>query len=328
MDDDVNEDRASEADRRAAHWVARLEGRPLDDAERDAFRDWLEADPDHRLAFEEAHSAWRSLDLLRRDPGALRALARPGRRKPISRAGIAGVVALLALGLLALRYQIGDPWIALAADWRTAPGQMRQVTLDDGSLVDLGPDSAIAVHFSAETRQVTLLAGDAFFQAAPRAGAERRPFVVAAARGTTTALGTQFLVEARADGARVTAVEHRIEIAFDTPERGDERIVLSPGTAVEYDLSHGLGPVDAADLDAATAWRNGLLVFDSVPLEDVVRKLNRYRRGRIVIADPQLAQRKVSGVFASGNLDDVIRTITAELGASASSLPPLVTVLY
>lgn len=328
MDDDVNEDRASDVDRRAAHWVARLDGRPLDDAERAAFRDWLEADPDHRPAFEEAHSAWRSLDLLRRDPGPLRALARPGRRKPVSRAGMAGVIMLLALGLLALRYQIGDPWIALAADWRTAPGQMRQVTLDDGSLVDLGPDSAIAVNFSAEARRVTLLAGDAFFQATPRAGAERRPFVVEAGQGTTTALGTQFLVEGRADGARVTAVEHRIEIAFDTPERGDERVVLSPGTAVEYDLSHGLGPVDAADLDEATAWRKGLLVFDSVPLEDVVRKLNRYRRGRIVIANAQLAQRKVSGVFATGDLDGVIRTITAELGASASSLPPLVTVLY
>ena len=328
MDDDVNEDRASEADRHAAHWVARLDGRPLDAAERDAFRDWLEADPDHRLAFEEAHSAWRSLDLLRRDPGPLRALARPSRRKTLGRAGMAGIIALLALGLLVLRYQIGDPWIALAADWRTAPGQMRQVTLDDGSLVDLGPDSAIAVEFGADERRVTLLAGDAFFQAMPRAGAERRPFVVEAGHGTTTALGTQFLVEGRADGARVTAVEHRIEIALALPERGDERVVLSPGTAVEYDLSRGLGPVAASDVDEATAWRKGLLVFDSVPLEDVVRTLNRYRRGRIVIANPQLAQRRVSGVFASVDLDGVIRTITAELGASASSLPPLVTVLY
>lgn len=326
MDDDVNEDRTSDVDGRAAQWVARLDGRPLDDAERDAFRDWLEADPDHRLAFEEAHSAWRSLDLLRRAPGPLRALARPGRRKPVSRAGMAGLIALLAVGLLALRYQIGDPWIALAADWRTAPGQMRQVTLDDGSRVDLGPDSAIAVAFGADERRVTLLAGEAFFQAMPRAGAERRSFVVEAAHGTTTALGTQFLVEARADGARVTAVEHRIEIAV--PERGDERVVLSPGSAVEYDLSRGLGPVAASDVDEATAWRKGLLVFDSVPLEDVVRKLDRYRRGRIVIANPRLAQRKVSGVFASGDLEGVIRTITAELGASASSLPPLVTVLY
>lgn len=327
-DDGVNQDQSSEADRRAALWVARLDGGPLDAEEREAFRSWLDADPDHRAAFEEAHSAWRSLGLLHREPGPLRAVPRPQRRKPVSRAGIAGAVVLLGVGLLALRYQIGDPWIAFAADWRTAPGQTRQVALDDGTLVDLGPDSAIAVQFDAHERRVALLAGEAYFQAAPRAGREVRPFVVAAARGTTTALGTQFQVEEREGGARVTAVEHRIEIAYDAPGRGDARVVLSPGSTVEYDPAGGLGPVDTADVEDATAWRRGFLVFDSLPLEEVVRRLNRYRRGRIVVADPQLAQRKVSGVFASADLDGVIRTITAELGARASSLPPLVTVLY
>lgn len=328
MDDGVNEDRSSDADRRAAQWVARLDGRPLDDAEREAFRRWLEAHPDHRAAFDEAHSAWRSLDLLRRDPGPLRAVPRPKPKKTVSRAGIAGIVAILAIGLLGLRYQIGDPWIALAADWRTEPGQIRQVTLDDGTLVDLGPDSAIALHFSGSERRVTLLAGEAFFQAAPRAGNERRPFVVDATPGTTTALGTQFLVEQREGGARITAVEHRIEVALDMPERGADSVVLSPGDTVQYDSSNGIGRVDTVDVAEVTAWRSGLLVFDSVPLEEVVRKLNRYRRGRIVVVNAQLAQRRVSGVFATSDLNDVIRTITAELGASASSLPPLVTVLY
>ena len=328
MDDGVNEDRSSEVDRRAALWVARLDGRPLDDAEREAFRDWLEAHPDHRPAFEEAHSAWRSLDMLRRDPGPLRGVSRPARKKPISRAGIAGVIAILALGLAGLGYQIGDPWIAFTADWRTEPGEMRQITLDDGTIVDLGPESAIALHFTADERRVTLLAGEAFFQAMPREGSELRPFIVDAAHGTTTALGTQFLVEERADGAKITAVEHRIEVSLDMPEHASESVILSPGDTVEYDLTRGLGHVDTADLDEVTAWRKGLLVFDSMPLEEVVLKLNRYRRGRIVVANAQLAQRKVSGVFATSDLNDVIRTITAELGASASSLPPLVTVLY
>ena len=166
------------------------------------------------------------------------------------------------------------------------------------------------------------------FQATPREGNERRPFIVDAAHGTTTALGTQFLVEERADGAKITAVEHRIEVSLNMPERTPESVVLSPGDTVEYDLKGGLGHVDTADLDEVTAWRKGLLVFDSMPLEEVVLKLNRYRRGRIVVANAQLAQRRVSGVFATNDLNGVVRTITAELGASASSVPPLVTVLY
>ncbi len=327
MDDGVNEDRSSAADRHAAQWVARLDGRPLDDAERKAFRLWLDAAPDHRAAFEEAQSAWRSLDLLRHDP-LLRAVPRPKAKKPASRSGAAGILAILAIGLLGLRYQMGDPWIAFAADWRTAPAELRKVTLDDGTIVDLGPDSAIAMQFNDTERRVTLLSGEAFFLAAPRGGNERRPFVVDAGHGTTTALGTQFLVEERLDGARITAVEHDIEVALHMPEHAAERVVLSPGHTVEYDQTRGLGQVGTADVAGITAWRTGLLVFDSVPLEEVVRKLNRYRRGRIIIANAQLAQRRVSGVFATRDLNDVIRTITSELGASASSLPPLVTVLY
>jgi len=328
MDDGVNEDRSSDADRHAAQWVARLDGRPLDDGERAAFRLWLEADPDHRPAFEEAQSAWRSLDLLRHDPGLLRALPRPKAKKPVSGAGILAVLAVLAIGVLGLRYQIGDPWIALAADWRTAPAEIRQVTLDDGTIVDLGPDSAIALRFNREERRVVLLSGEAFFHATPRGGAERRPFVVDAAHGTTTALGTQFLVEQRSDGAGITAVEHDIAVALQMPAHAPDRVVLSPGETVQYDVMRGIGQVHSVDVAGVTAWRSGLLVFDSVPLDEVVRKLNRYRRGRIIVANAQLAQRRVSGVFATKDLDDVIRTITTELGASASSLPPLVTVLY
>ncbi len=104
--------------------------------------------------------------------------------------------------------------------------------------------------------------------------------------------------------------------------------MLSPGDTVRYDRANGLGGVRQIDVDEATAWRRGMLVFDPVPLGEVVRKLNRCRRGRIVIVDQALAQRRVSGVFATDDLNDVIRTITAELGARASSIPPLVTLIY
>jgi transmembrane sensor len=330
MGNGVNEEASSGADvdRCAAEWVARLDGRPLDAAERDAFRNWLDAHPDHRAAFDEAHTAWRSLDMLRRDPGAWQARPAPARKKPLGRRGIGAVASLLVLALLGLRYQIGDPWIAFAADYRTNPGERREVRLSDGSVVELGSASAIALHFSADERRVSLLAGEAFFHAAPRDGAERRAFMVEAAHGTTTALGTQFMVEEGDGAANVTAVKHRIQVGLSVPARGRESVVLSPGDTVRYDRANGLGGVRQIDVDEATAWRRGMLVFDSVPLGEVVRKLNRYRRGRIVIVDQALAQRRVSGVFATDDLNDVIRTITAELGVRASSIPPLVTLIY
>ncbi len=314
---------------RAAEWVARLDGSPLSESEKLALRSWLDEDPDHRSAFDEAGSTWRELSLLRHDPGALRELL-PARRSTRAARRATGIATVLAVAVLAAgvaRFHFGDPWLLATADYHTGPGELRAVTLSDGSQVELGPTSAIAVDFTREERRVRLLAGEVFFAAAPRAGEEMRPFVVEAANGTTTALGTQFVIEEAGDGADVLAVEHWVEVALNG---GEERhgVVLSPGEEVRYTPAGGMGKVRTRDLETATAWRRGMLVFSGASLRHVVETLNRYRRGRIVILDEQLARRRVSGVFATNDLADAIETITAELGVRSRSIYPFITVLY
>lgn len=321
------DERADEIGQRAAEWIARLDGGPLDEDEKRALRLWLEADPDHRAAFDEAGSTWRDLSLLRHDPGPLRDLLPKRRRRSAAqwaaRIGVVAGLLLVAAGIA--RFQIGDPWLLAAADHRTAPGEVRAVTLPDGSVAELGPASAIALRFDAAERRVKLLAGEVFFAALPRTAAERRPFVVEAGGGTTTALGTQFVVEQDTGGVDVLAVEHQVTVAL---EQGGQSIVLSPGQEVGYGGTTGLGPVRVRDVAVATAWRRGMLVFSGARLGHVVETLNRYRRGRIIILDQALADRRVSGVFAANDLGDAIETITAELGIGSKSIYPFVTVLY
>jgi transmembrane sensor len=309
-----------EIDTEAAHWLARLGGAPLSPVERAQFEDWIHRDTAHREAFEEAQAAWASLGALSAEPGALRdVLKRPARR----RRAVASV-ALLLVGLGLLRYQFGDPFLLWRADHLTGPGEIARVTLPDGSEVELGPDSAIALAYGDRERIVRLLQGEVFFQALPRAGAEARPFVVEAGEGRVTALGTKFQVDAAARGTAVTAVEHDIVVSAARAQRG---VVLTPGHQVRY-AADRVGPVQEVDVAQALAWRDGVLVFDAVPLSEVVERLNRYRRGRIVIANEATGERLVSGVFQTSALGDVVDTITSELGLSAASLPPFVTLLY
>ncbi len=313
--------RAADIEAEAAQWVARLDGGPLTAEERARFRGWLEAHPDHRPAFEEAHATWRSLGGLRGSTGWRRPRPQPRR----SRAGVAVALVAGLLGLGALLYGPGGLWIGIAADHRTATGEQRHLRLPDGSEVELGPDSALALHYSAAERRVTLLAGEAFFRASPLGADEARPFVVEAGGGATTALGTEFTVELGGDGAEVVAVQHQVRVAMaEDPAVG---VVLSPGDAVSY-RERRLGPVRRIDIDAATAWRRGLLVFDAVPLDHVVETLNRYRRDRIVVLGQPLADRRVTGVFRTDDLGDAIETISGELGIRVRAIPPLVTVLY
>ncbi len=322
-----------EIERIAAEWVVRLDDPRLSGAERATFDAWLMTDPAHRAAFEHARRAWSGLEVLKSQPGRLRAVIAPAPKladKPATpRARNAavglGLLAVVALGVL---YQTGNPWIALTADYRTGAGEIRTVRLSDGTTVDLGASSAIAIEFDPQIRRVWLLAGEAYFTVAPRQGEERRPFVAAAEGGTAMALGTQFAVEDSGASAIVTAVEHRIEVSIPSASQGLASVTLSPGDTVQYDGQKGLGPVHRADVAAATAWRHGMLIFDNAPLSDVVAKLNRYRRGRIVVMNSALGERRVSGVFPTDNLDNIVETISTELGARAVSAPPLVTLLY
>ncbi|BBK43560.1 sensor [Allostella vacuolata] len=332
-------DRQDEIDTAAAAWAARLGGDPLSDAERRDLDRWLGEASAHRTAFEEARSAWDEMGRLRFAPGALRddivPLPAGARVSPLPTLGrrrarwprVAAVAACLLVLVGGLAFWAGDPVVLVTADYRTAPGEQRLVALSDGSTVALGPASAIAVDYGQSTREVRLLAGLAYFTVAPAGGGEHRPFVVAAARGTARALGTRFMVERLAEEVEITVAEHTVEVALAGPTGVRSTVIVAPGQSVRYGGA-GLGAVHKVNVERATAWRRGRLIFDDVPLGEVVAALNRYRHGRILIADRDLASRKVSGVFETEASDAALATVVRDLRISVASLPPLVTVLY
>lgn len=324
----------------AAEWVIRLDGNPLSAAERMSFERWRAQSARHAQAFEFAQRTWSDLAALRHAPGSLSADIAPSAPEPelvIAATGTPGGRSWLRIGMAAIclaaavgvsGFWYGNPVVMMVADYRTAPGEQRAVTLPDGSIVDLSSGSAIALHFTDRERRVELLEGAAYFTAAPREESESRPFVVEGEKGTATALGTQFVVDRLPDSIEVTVVEHEVRVDLTEAGNGSASAILTPGQSVRYSPRTGLGEVRGKNIELAAAWRRGKLVFDQVPLADVVAELNRYRRGRIVIADSTLANRNVSGVFDTRDLDRALATITHELRIKSASVPPLVTVLY
>jgi transmembrane sensor len=325
-----NQKRQSQIDDAAAAWLVRLSAHDITEKDWSSFHQWIAEHPDHESAFTTAKATLGLMDAaFKNDVAAQNTTpAKPVARndnKPVWHRYFA-IAACLLIALFAGRFWFGAPELWMA-DYKTAPGETRTIQLDDGSQVILGPDSAIDVDYSATQRNIVLLSGLADFSAKPVDPAEKRPFVVKADHGRTQALGTRFVVERIDDSVNVSALVHNIVIHLDNQSDTHKGAILSPGQSLRY-RQNNIGEITSIQPDRVLAWQNGRIIFDNVPLSQVVAKLNRYRRGKVVIADDTLAKRRVSGVFQTADTTRGLATIVHELGIGSISTPPFLTVLY
>ncbi|MGY2375490.1 FecR family protein [Pseudomonas sp. SDO524_S393] len=304
----------------AAEWAVRLHAGALTEQEQAELQHWIACDSRHEAALRFAEQTWSALgDVYKDEPphrqrptSAPLPARRARRRRPWQRAAaVALVVVLTGVGWL----RGPDALLQWQADYVTQKGEVRTVHLADGSKVELDSASAIRLDFDGAQRRISLLQGSAIFDVAPRAGEETRPFVVQSAGGQTRALGTRFVVEREEDHqAWVGVLQHSVEVTMQAPaKKGPSERVLKEGQAARYSPQEGVVPMDQFDVERATSWRRGVLIFDRQPLAKVIEQLNRYRPGRVVLADSALGDREVSGVFRLDMLDSALVTLTQEL---------------
>lgn len=303
--------------RQAARWVVRQQV-GLTPADTDRLRHWQDRDPRHRAALQEAADLWSWMN----DSGHLTALP----PVPSPRRGWTGwQVGLAALPILILLAVWINPWRPALS---TSAAEQRQIALEDGSQLWLGPDSTADIRFDAEQRRIVLHDGQAYVIAAPRTLTEPRPLVIEAAGPsgpvTVRALGTRFNVNILPDGVDVAVEEHQVRV---TAPSLPNPITLETGQMLFHD-SKAIPTVRKIDPIRIADWRQSLLVANHRPLRDVVAELDRYRHGRTLITDEALAERVVSGVFDMRNPDAALQTVTTVLQTRSLTILPGLTIIY
>lgn len=296
-------------------WLSLLHDQPSS-GDQLTFSHWLQADPAHAEAYAQAQVIWELSEAPARTLADEDAVALHGyldamdnsRRSSVRR--WAGALAMAAC--LVLMIGVGAGWQPLrwaddlGADYVSAPGQIRTITLADQTQVTLDADSAIAVDFSRGERHVELRRGAGFFNVTHTG----EPFVVDAEKGQARVLGTQFEVRLQAHGARVTVLSGRVGV---TAERHAQQQILTAGQQVAY----GEGAAEklqTVDSDAQLAWRQGWLNYYKASLAEVVEDLRRYYPGRILLLNDELAARRVSGSFPSKDPHAVLSSLQGVLG--------------
>ena len=222
----------------------------------------------------------------------------------------AAVLAGIAFGVWTLRAAIDSTPSAMA----TVLGEQRSVLLADGSTVTLNTDSEVRIHMTPTVRQLDLAHGEMLVDVAED---PTRPFRVLSGRVVIEALGTRFNVYRRPDATVVTVVEGRVLVdRSESPRSSAMDPALeeaAPVTAGRLELNSGLqatiGPaaqlpeLAPADPEQATAWTRRRLVFEYRAVGDVAQQFNRYNRSHLLIVDPVLASRQITGVLDVNDSD-------------------------
>ena len=299
----------------ALRWLSVLHDQPTA-VDQGRFSRWLQADPAHAEAYAQAQVMWEMSEepaarLAAEDSLALDALLRAmdaPKTRSLPRWG--GPLAVAACLVMMIGVGLGwkpQRWIDdIGADYVSAPGHVRTVTLVDQSEVTLDADSAIAVHFIDGERHVQLRRGAAFFQVVHTG----EPFVVDGGRGETRVMGTEFEVRLQPEGAQVTVLSGRVGVkaGAQLPQQ-----ILTAGQRVRYDQLHTTDP-QPVDSESQLAWRQGWLNYYRTPLADVIADLRRYYPGRIIVLNDTLAATKVSGSFPSKDPVAVLAALKSVVG--------------
>ena len=296
-----------DAEEAAALWAARLDGSDLGPADRAELEAWLSADPGHRELLNHYQQLSGDLSELLPALAAAGGAALPSRP---ARRGLWSPWALVSAGLLGTAVAVVA--VALVMPGRkadavaTTVAQRRQLTLADGSRVELNANTSLIIENGRSERRVRLAAGEAYFVVSKDPG---RPFIVETPAGSVRVTGTVFNV--RTDAAtelEVTVVEGSVQVRPDGDSSREPR-KIGPGDCLS--ASGGavtLRRLSGPAIEDLLAWRQGAIVFNGTPLSDALARVGRYY-GRSLSASPAAAGLKLGVRLSTDNLEEFLRGI-------------------
>ena len=275
----ITSDDRSTPVREAAAWVARLHAESRSASDEAGFRRWLAADPANAQAFDRASAVWDSVGGI-----ADRIQRAPAHATP-RRAVLAGLGAAVFAGGL------GTWRIARAGVYETAIGEQRRVTLADGSRLLLDTATKLRVRMHEDSREILMRSGRVCLEVA----ADRRPFLIETGTRRVMARNGQLDVRCDKAGAAIVVSAGKADVTGGAAPRA-----LSVGERLRVGQDGG-DAIDHPNLDDLLAWQSGRAVFRDQTLASAAEEMNRYTERKLVVADPDVAALRLSGVYRVGD---------------------------
>jgi ferric-dicitrate binding protein FerR (iron transport regulator) len=199
----------------------------------------------------------------------------------------------------------------------TAATEMSSVSLADGSVVRLGPQSWLRVEITDSSR-TAILDGRAFFAVEHD---PTRPFRVSSEAGEVVVLGTRFDLETRSGDLQLIVVDGAVALAA-----GGQSVEVQAGQISRLGQD---GRLELQNIEAPytqLGWMEDFVAFEATPLREVVRELETRYGLDIVIGDSALGAQTVTSWSVNRSPEEILTAVCLALGATCTVTDTLSTI--
>ncbi|MFP4288660.1 MAG: FecR family protein [Bacteroidales bacterium] len=192
------------------------------------------------------------------------------------------------------------------------PGEIKELTLPDGSKVSFNGESTItfAESFQEKQRRV-IFSGQAFFEVAENPG---KPFIIELEKiphSSIEVLGTSFYVN------ETVPVNNHVEVDVLTGRvkfgHKNESLLLGKDEKGILDLTTLKLNKDSLSHYNFLAWKTGVLQFSEAPLSEVFQSLEETYKIHIAAAGP-VNEKKLTARFENEKPEDIFKTLSLLFG--------------
>lgn len=186
-----------------------------------------------------------------------------------------------------------------------------KVSLPDGSIVWLNHSSTLKYPtvFQKDCRTVELT-GEGYFEVAHNS---KIPFIVKAENIQIKALGTEFNIMVYPDDDKIEISLINGEVVLQRAEQ-DEKVVpllkMEPTDLAIFQKSNNEINTRTINDDRYFSWKEGKLIFNKEPMDEVVKKLSRWFNVDIQLKDSKLGDLTYTATFKNETLPQVMELLS------------------
>ncbi len=230
-------------------------------------------------------------------------------------AAVFGGVVLITIGYLFFSGKLGGPKNHVV---KTDFGEIKKVTLPDGSIVELNANSEIKFSndWGQNEKREIWLSGEAFFNVKHFNNdttniQPHETFLVHTKHLTVTVLGTRFDVRQRREKTEVVLQSGKIALSFPTAVIED--IILKPGEMISFNNTGKKIEKHTTSPEHYSAWKEQKLILRNPSVNEILIYLEDNFGKKIVLADSATGSKMISGPILLSSLEDALFVLSSIL---------------